>query len=43
LQSELCTMTSIVGTQKHYVIEVKSLQKVERLCESTRTSESGAV
>jgi len=28
-------MTSIVGIQKHYVIEVRSLPKVERLYEST--------
>lgn len=39
LQSELWTMTSIVGIQKHYVIEVKSLPKVERLYESKLASE----
>jgi hypothetical protein len=43
LQSELWTMSSIVDIQKHYVIEVKSLPKVECLCESTLTSEFGAV
>jgi len=29
LQSKLWTMNSIVGIQKHYVIEVKTLSKVE--------------
>jgi hypothetical protein len=43
LQIELWTVTSIVGIQKHYVVEVKSLRKLERFYESTRTSESGAV
>ena len=43
MQSEFWTITSIVGIQRHYVIEVKSLPKVERLRESTLTSESDAV
>lgn len=36
-------MTNVVHIQKHYIIELLSLQKVEHLSKSTSTSESNEV